>query len=404
MIDDFSKMEPTTAQRQLIVDSSLPLRVLRPHSSQLNVNRAESKLSHIKAECTTRRTSFPGSPYSPISERSGSSFSQGSPVHQWELIKSEPTPPQSPQSHHEFDSLFKIGLAPPRGIKRRCDSPDEGCKKINTSQVKLPGVHSILTPAKVEGRRIAPRNEARSLPVSPHPSPEPNKEYTLSSKPASSPHGDPIVQWLNSRRKEAGDEKGLLSQPRGLGEGTTLNINLDFRPRPPVFYREKQQYTPQPRSGCQQSYQPPSRKPSPPSDTPPKQGRAKSNKAHNNIKYSIEETDFIRFNKYEMKLSWDEGRAAFRKRFPMSHPDWDRDTQGIQGNNYRDNLHMPFLLDRGRRLVFLKNGHVKATGVKVRDQGEDKPYYGLTYLYPERALTYDWVPDDIKQMAAELGE
>ncbi|KAI0121998.1 hypothetical protein F4814DRAFT_407194 [Daldinia grandis] len=230
--------------------------------------------------------------------------------------------------------------------------------------------------------------------------PEPENKYSLSPQPGSSAPEDPIVQWLNLRRKESNGHQELLSQPRdsrGVSLNITLDISLKLCDSQPVFYREKQQYSAQSRGYCPRSRWQPS-----PYEEDPKEGCSKKS-PHNNIKYTTEEADFIRFNKYEMKLSWEENKLLFRKKFSMP-PGKERETQGIQGVYYRDNQHVPHIVDKGRRLVFLPEGHVEAVSAKVRAQAENKPYFSLTYLYPERAMLYDWVPYKVKIVAAELAK
>ncbi|OTA60417.1 hypothetical protein K449DRAFT_466360 [Hypoxylon sp. EC38] len=391
-----ASMESTTSQRKM---TTFPLRILQPQSSQLNVGRLTGA-TYEKLDVTIHRTSIPEAPYSPISERSGSSFSRGSNIESWGIIPTEPSPPQTPKSKHELDDIPRLDLVPPRPglLKWEDNSPEEGVKNIKRPPVQLPSVHRLLPVAEHEGRRATSHHRPKSFLNTPSSSPEPSNGYTFSNRAAPPGAKDPIVQWLNLRRQESGGAKSLLSQPGGLGEGSVININLDFGNTMPVFYREKQQYTPQ----FHGYYHGPHQQPSPPREVA-KKGRNKAKDSpHNNIKYMLEEQDYIRFNKYERKLSWDENKKLFRDKFPMADERMNRETQGIQGCHYRDNAHLPLLVDRGRRLVFLENGHVKAVSVKVRDQGEDKPYYSLHYLYPERALLYDWVPDEIKQVAAEL--
>ncbi|KAI0104951.1 hypothetical protein F4776DRAFT_658017 [Hypoxylon sp. NC0597] len=391
-----TSMESTTIQRK---GTTLPLRTLQPQSSQLNIGRLTGAI-YEKSDGTLHRTYIPEPPYSPISERSGSSFSRGSNRESWGIIPTEPSPPQTPKSKYELDDLPRLDLVPPRPelLKREDNSPEQGVKDTERPPVLLPGVNCLLPTANHEGRRATSRYRARGFLNTPSSSPEPNDGYTLSSKTAAPAAEDPIVKWLNLRRQESGYTKSLLPRPGGLGEGSAININLDFGNTTPVFYREKQQYTPQFRGYCRR----PPQKSSPPREVA-KKGRNRANDPpHNNIKYTLEEQDYIRFNKYEKKLSWDDNKKLFRLKFPMADARMDRETQGIQGCHYRDNTHVPALVDRGRRLVFLNNGHVKAVMAKVREQGENKPYYSLHYLYPERAILYDWVPDEFKQVAAEL--
>ncbi|KAI0386119.1 hypothetical protein F5Y04DRAFT_116160 [Hypomontagnella monticulosa] len=392
-VNDWVNMESTTMQRRTIMNPSLPLRSKYPESS---VGLSAATIRYRRIDGVVHRTDIPLPPYSPISDRSGSSFSYDSPADLWETISTEPSPPQTPRPKHEIDDGLRLDLASTRGFKRKCESQDEDSRRV-----KLPPVYKLLPPNEQGDRRPASRYRPRKSWKTPCSSPEPSNEYTLSTKPTSSPLGDPIVQWLNNRRMESSDVKNLLSQPRGLGEAS-LRIDLNFSSpqTQTVFYREKQQYTPQSRSYCHRSRQ----QPSPPREEPNQCGDAKVRKSHNNIKYSIEETDYIRYNKYEKKLPWEESKKLFRKKFPMTDVEKNRGTQGIQGNFYRDNHNLPLLTNRGRVLVFQENGHVKPITAKVRDQKEDKPYFSLTYLYPERAMLYDWVDDEHKRFAEELAK
>ncbi|KAF3059779.1 Transcription factor tau 55 kDa subunit [Daldinia childiae] len=372
---------------------------------------ATSKIDTVIEESrTTSNTSV--SPYSPISERSGSSFSQESTAElwenasattePWESVSARSSPPQTPKSKHEPDGIPRVELAPPRGefLKRKCDNLDESSKKVKLQPVTLPSVYHILPAEERECHQPSSHCRHQRVLQTPSSSPEPENEYSLSSRPGFPAPEDPIVQWLNLRRKESNRRRELLSQPRdsrGNSLNISLNISLKFCDPQPVFYREKQQYTSQSRGYCHRPRPQPSL-----SEEDPKEECNKKN-PHNNIKYTTEEADFIRFNKYELKLSWEENKRLFRKKFPMP-PGKERATQGIQGVHYRDNQHLPHLTDKGRRLVFLPEGHVEAVVAKVRKQLEDKPYFSLTYLYPERAMLYDWVPYKMKIVAAELAE
>ncbi|KAI1374569.1 hypothetical protein F4677DRAFT_161398 [Hypoxylon crocopeplum] len=390
-------MDSTTIQRKVNLDSSFPLRPLAPHSSQLNISRPATIISCQRAYFANASPFILEPPCSPLSSRSGSSFSQGSSADGWEIIPTELSPPQTPKSKHEFDDLPRLDLIPPRDnfLKRSCDSPERYPKKVKPLEGKLSGLNWLLQPPNHEDRRAITPPKTRGSLHSPSPSPELRNEYIFSSKHASPPLKDPIVQWLNHRRKETDPTKGLLAQPQELGK-VSFNIDLDFHSTP-VFFREKQQHKPQFPEYCQRLRQ----ELLPPRQLP-KKGGCRSKKVHNNKKYLPEETDYIRFNKYEMKLSWEENKCLFGKKFPQANAELVREKQGIQGVHYRDNLHVPHLVDRGRRLVFLPNGHVEGIEAKVRAQGENKPYFSLTYLYPERALLYDWVPNKVKQVAAEL--
>ncbi|KAI6091883.1 hypothetical protein F4821DRAFT_174180 [Hypoxylon rubiginosum] len=402
--NDSASMEPTTTHRNAILSPSFPIQTPQPQSSRHSISRLATPLfqrdvgNRFNISGITEQL-----PYSPVSLRSGSSFSsQGSSAESWDIVSTEPSSPRTPKSKHEFDDAPRLDLIPLRrgSPKRKCESPDEYSKKIKLPPGTLPSIYRLLPTTDEDDHHVAVRPTIKSHLQTPTASPEPNRSHIISILPASPPSDDPITQWLNLRRMESGATKGVLPQPEGL----SLNINLDFRPRPEpisIFYREKQQYTPQQFRGC---YRPRQQPLSPPrGGGGAKKKRAKSkNDVHNNIKYAVEETDYIRFNKYEMKLSWEENRRRFREKFPMADAKMNREKQGIQSVHYRDNANVPLLVERGRVLVFLPNGHVEGVTKKVRDQGEDKPYYSLTYLYPERALLYDWVPPKAKHIAVEL--
>ncbi|KAI0851750.1 hypothetical protein F5Y00DRAFT_216818 [Daldinia vernicosa] len=408
---NMTRMDHSTIQRKPLFNSPLPLRTPQSESVPLNTCLLPPVSSYGRVESTIRLTDISLYPHSPISERSGSSFSHDSTAEAWENVSTttEPwenisirsSPPQSPKSRHEPDDIPRVGLVPLRGevLKRKCDNLAESSKKARLQPVTLPSVYHILSPEECEGRRPTCHHRPRRMLQTPKSSPGPENAYSFSSQPGSPAPEDPIVQWLNLRRKESNGCQELLSQPRN-SRGVSLNISLDislkFCDSQPVFYREKQQYTPQSHGYCH-------RPRSQPSLSEDSEEGCNKKTTHNNLKYTTEEADFIRFNKYEMKLSWEENKRLFRKKFPMP-PGKQRRTQGIQGVHYRDNQHVPHLIDKGRRLVFLPEGHVEAVVAGVRMQKENKPYFSLTYLYPERAMLYDWVPHKIKIAAAELAE
>ncbi|KAI1464955.1 uncharacterized protein F4812DRAFT_466863 [Daldinia caldariorum] len=408
-------MERPTFQPRPNFNSPLSLRTLQSESVQLDTGRLPPVIPYRRADGTTRLTDTSIPPYSPISERSGSSFSQESTTTEWwENASFRFSPPHTPRAKHEFDDIPRLDLVVShRGefLKRKSDDLDESLKKIKLQQVTLPSVYHLLPPEEREGRRPVPRHRPRRMLQTPNSSPEPETKYSLPSQPALLEARDPIVQWLNLRRRESSDSQEPLSQPRD-SRGVSLSISLKFchsaQNAQPIFYREKQQYTSQsssrgscqrPRVSDQQQQQQQQQPPAASAGEESKEVGAK--KVHNNTKYTTEEADFIRFNKYERKLSWEENKRLFNEKFP-SPPDKEREVQGIQGVHYRDNQHVPCLTDRGRRLVFLPQGHVKAVVAQVRQQKENKPYFSLTYLYPERAMLYDWVPYKMRLKAAEL--
>ncbi|KAI1805638.1 hypothetical protein F4811DRAFT_212047 [Daldinia bambusicola] len=417
------RMERSTFQPRPNFNSPLSLRTLQSESVQLDTGRLPPVIPYRRADGTTRLTDTSIPPYSPISERSGSSFSQESTTESWENVSFRFSPPQTPRAKHEPDEIPRLDLVVPhRGefLKRKSDDLDESLKKIKLQQVTLPSVYHLLPPEEREGRRPVPRHRPRRMLQTPNSSPEPETKYSLPLQPALLEPKDPIVQWLNLRRRESSDSQEPLSQPRDL-RGVSLNISLSVchnaQNTQPIFYREKQQYTSQSssRGSCQRSrlseqqqqlqqqlQQHQQQQQQPPATSAGEEStEICAKKTHNNTKYTTEEADYIRFNKYEMKVSWEENKQLFNNKFP-SPPGKEREVQGIQGVHYRDNQHVPCLEDRGRQLVFLPQGHVKAVVAKVRKQLENKPYFGLTYLYPERAMLYDWVPYKTRLKAAEL--
>ncbi|KAJ8127957.1 hypothetical protein O1611_g5679 [Lasiodiplodia mahajangana] len=58
-------------------------------------------------------------------------------------------------------------------------------------------------------------------------------------------------------------------------------------------------------------------------------------------------------------------------------------------------------IDNGQ-LEFMLNGHANWKSVKVRQQNECKEKYSLVFLYPERAMHYDWVQKAHRERAAAL--
>ncbi|KAI1089699.1 hypothetical protein F5B19DRAFT_495200 [Rostrohypoxylon terebratum] len=401
-------MESMTIQRKATLESSFPLRTLQPQSSQLNFGRLPSPFGHKGADGAIQRTPIPEPPYSPISNSSRASFSQASCADSWEVISTAPSSPETPHSKYEFDDIpIKLESIPCHrdNLKHRRDSLGESFKKLKIPPVELPSLNRLLPPTNHDNNRHSFHPSARALKQH-RPGPAPKIEYTPPSRHSYSPSDDPIVQCLNLWRKESGDAKGLLSKPRNREGTSLLQIGLDFRKPTSVLYDEKQEYIAEAHNYCQQSCpqvcsDTEEREPQDDSDDP---DDLKEKIPHNNTKYSLEEMDYIRFNRYEEKLSWEEGKDRFRIKFPAANKRMNRARQGIQGVHYRDNKHVPYLVDRGRTLVFLENGHVKSIEAKVRHQKDDRPYFSLTYLYPERALLYDWVPEKTKQAAALLAK
>ncbi|KAI5855573.1 hypothetical protein GGS23DRAFT_439322 [Durotheca rogersii] len=394
MYSNADSMEFAAVHRRVAPDSTLPLRPLQPRSSRPNAGLFENPFSRGQATSTIPDFGFlePTSS-SPLSFRSGSSFSQESCADSWDRLSTGPPSPRSPKSRHGLDELGRLDWIPARSdsLKRKSNSADGSYKKVRLPGA-LPGVDRLLVPSEHEGHRRPPLSlRSKGHLYTPSSSPEPGHDCAPAAKPTTQPLEDPITQKLNLWRKESDTIRSPLPQPGWLE--MSLDITLDYR-SPPAFYRHPPRDSPR---FHDRRHLRPRQQPSPPGDIIQKERARSKDIPHCNVKYALEEKDYIRFNKVDLKLAWREVRRRFRGKFPM-----DRRIQGIQGIHYRDNDHMPHIVDKGRTLVFLPNGHIKAISVKVRDQGDDKPYFGLIYLYPERAVEYDWVPAKDKQAAAEL--
>lgn len=133
-----------------------------------------------------------------------------------------------------------------------------------------------------------------------------------------------------------------------------------------------------------------------------RQRKRSSDGGHCNVKYNTEELDFIRYHRVERGVKWDELEGLFRVTF--QNPSLPRTKQGIQGGYYRQNDgQVPMVTGNGQSLAYLHNGHVIPSRTKVRDQ-RDKKLFGLSVLFPERAINYPWVDYETRKMAAKLGK
>ncbi|KAI1854567.1 hypothetical protein JX265_007562 [Neoarthrinium moseri] len=120
---------------------------------------------------------------------------------------------------------------------------------------------------------------------------------------------------------------------------------------------------------------------------------------HCNKRYTREQMDFIRYLKVDVILTWNEIAHQVQQYFPDS--EFERGTQGVQGVYYRQNKNLPVVDLETNALKYLPNGHIDRWEKKCRDQ-PDKKVYGLINIWPEVALTYPWVKEEHKQLAAKL--
>ncbi|KAJ8122544.1 hypothetical protein ONZ43_g1287 [Nemania bipapillata] len=99
---------------------------------------------------------------------------------------------------------------------------------------------------------------------------------------------------------------------------------------------------------------------------------------HCNVKYLIEELDYIRYQRVDLGLKWAVVENKFCTKFPMTK--FPRKAQGLQGVNYRQNKFLPNIIND--RLVFMENGHVEPICIQTRHQTAQKHLFTLVYLYP----------------------
>lgn len=125
------------------------------------------------------------------------------------------------------------------------------------------------------------------------------------------------------------------------------------------------------------------------------------NESHCNKPYTTEQTHYIRYHLMDLGLSWKEIKVIFEAKFPDE--DFERTEQGVQGKYYRSNLELPCVDHTTDTYIGLSNGHVKPKSVKSREQKGERYAYTLLYLYPEAAVTYDWLPGTVKAKVTARG-
>ncbi|KAK2035790.1 hypothetical protein LZ31DRAFT_437572, partial [Colletotrichum somersetense] len=114
-----------------------------------------------------------------------------------------------------------------------------------------------------------------------------------------------------------------------------------------------------------------------------------------NIKYTVEQVDYIRYLRVDWHLQWKKVEAEFQNHFPGIK----RGPQSLQGVYYRENSQAP-RTSPTESLVFDDDSNVEIRTCKVRGQ---KQPMGLLAVHPERALKYDWVDAVHKQQCVEIG-
>ncbi|KAI1634112.1 hypothetical protein F4809DRAFT_541783 [Biscogniauxia mediterranea] len=388
-------MEPATIPRVASLDLSPPSRSSHSCSPRVGLDEITRMPMFSWSGNKAVETTLPEYPISsPMASSFRSSFSQESTANSSSTISTGPPTPRTPKATCEVDDIIQADWScipathMPRSLKRKSEPlEDEDVKRV-----KLPGLQHLLeTPEGTQSYHNAVSKPKRHL-QTPMSSPEPKSEYTFSRRPSLLPGEDPITKTLNLLRKEKNHTKDFL--PR-IGLSEPLHIPVDFANQ---LHESEQKWPSQTFDYCHQSPQ----QPSPPEEKPKKKRAGSKEPPHCNIKYSQEERDFLRYYNKDLKYSWKEITHFFGARFPMAEEFRRRRVQGVQGVSYRDNQHIPDIVPRRNQLVFLPNGHVATTSKKVRKQGNDRRRFGLVYLYPERAMKYDWVREEDRQLAAEI--
>ncbi|KAI5926589.1 hypothetical protein F4810DRAFT_707676 [Camillea tinctor] len=387
-------MEPATIPRMAPLDLSVRSRSLHSCSPRADPDELNRMPMFSWSENKAIEPTLPEYPISsPIASSFRSSFSQESTADSGSTVSTGPSTPRTPRAKCEVDDTVQFDLScipatyAQRTLKRKSEPPeDEDAKRV-----KLPGLQHLLESPEYTHRYHDTAPKPRRHLQTSKSSPQPESEYTFSKRPSMLTGEDPITQALNMLRKENNQQKDIL--PRVVGLSKPFDAPVDPSSKP---HGTEEKWPSKTLDYCYQPHQPPS---SPKQKI--KKMRAKSKDPHCNIKYSQEEKDFLRYYNKELKFSWREITQFFAAKFPMTSK-FTREVQGVQGVHYRDNQHIPDIVPRRNQLVFLPNGHVAATVKKVRQQGNDRRKFGLVYLYPERALKYDWVREEDKRLAAEI--
>ncbi|KAI0419958.1 hypothetical protein F5X98DRAFT_48828 [Xylaria grammica] len=258
-------------------------------------------------------------------------------------------------------------------LKRKPGDDDDGS---DDNSVSLPGVKTFLP-----YRKSPKLSHATSRLWTPSSSPDLSEDDVYLRGPGLLLAQDPIIEKLNRLRMV--ENKNPLPPLEGLYDQEFLNQAT----RKWVTLQNIHGETCQP--------------PTPLQDT--RRRRAKCEQtSHCNIKYLIEELDYIRYQRVDLAQSWSLVEANFSTLFPMTVFPEPRKRQGLQGVNYRQNKCLPRLSNG--QLVFMDNGHVEPVCVKTREQIEMKHLYTLVHLFPDRAMKYPWVSLMDKQRAYKLHE
>ncbi|RYP17091.1 hypothetical protein DL765_004710 [Monosporascus sp. GIB2] len=297
-------------------------------------------------------------------------------------VVTHPSPPQTPITNPELDDAVQLGTVPWRPRVRR----QHGFSIGSSTALSLPGVDDLLKHQWTHGSRVSSPPDRWATP-STSPEPPAKEEYTSStSMPAVIQSDDLVTRSLNAWR-----DKRLRPLPR-----------LWLMSERPASFDERQTFVQVKRRDPHSRHDPlhkRTRRPLSPRRQGVRKPRSNPDEPHLNVKYITEELDFIRYHRCDRPTKWKELTESYNAQFHLR-----RRRQGVQGGLYRQNDgQVPHLVDDGRRLDFLPNGHVAPSKTKIRDQ-KDKKLFRLVALFPERAMHYSWVDPESRQEAAKLAK
>ncbi|RYP92685.1 hypothetical protein DL770_001198 [Monosporascus sp. CRB-9-2] len=308
--------------------------------------------------------------------------SDASPTSSVSAVVAHPSPPQTPKTNPEWDDAVQLDTVPWRPPAKR----QHGFSTEASTALSLPSVDDLLKHQRKHVNRVSSPSSRWETP-STSPEPPAKEEYTSStSTPAIIQSEDVLTRSLNALR-----DKRLRPLPRlWLFNERPASFD-DTR----AFFQGKRRDSP---SRHEPLHKRP-RLPLSPKSQGVRKARSNPDEPHLNVKYITEELDFIRYHRCDRPSKWEELTASYNARFHLR-----RGRQGVQGGLYRQNDgQVPHLVDNGRRLHFLPNGHVTPSKTKIRHQ-KDKRLFGLVALFPERAMHYSWVDPESRQEAAKLAK
>ncbi|KAF9874072.1 hypothetical protein CkaCkLH20_08444 [Colletotrichum karsti] len=123
-----------------------------------------------------------------------------------------------------------------------------------------------------------------------------------------------------------------------------------------------------------------------------------------NVKYTIQQVDFIDYFRVDHHLSWKEVEAKYASVFPEdAAKGHKRGPQGLQGVYYRKNKQIP-ATDQNNLFIFDEDDNPRTFQCDVREQGKKmNNSIGLLAMHPERAINYSWVSDEHKRQFEKVG-